>query len=240
MVKTQRIVLFFKSEKARKLGVTLFAAVIGNLLSLLSSMLTPLNPQVTFDFSHLATFAIAITYGPWYGLLTAALSSIYPYFHLAVFGIYGPVYGLAIILGKSMTGFFCGLLRGRMPTFLAITLSYVPESIFTFFFLHWMSFTLPAGTLTWETITVGVIAEGWVEVIMFSFIIDNMVRRKVVETAVLMLEIFIIMFLVHKEFLQTLLLLLLIALFTLILFELVEKTIHKPGSRLPEKRDREQ
>lgn len=240
MWKMHPVVRFLKSEKARNLGIALAAAVLGNLLSFLSSQLTPLNPQVTFDFSHLATFAIAITFGPWYGLLTAALSSLYPYFHLAVFGIYGPVFGLAIIFGKSMTGFFCGLLRGRMPTFLAITLSYIPESVFTFFFLHWMSFALPPGTLTWDTITVGVIAEGWVEVIMFSFIIDNMVRRRVVETAVLMLEIFIIMFLVHKEFLETLLLLLLIALFTLILFELVEKTIHKPRSRLPENKDREQ
>ncbi|MDD5399166.1 MAG: ECF transporter S component [Dehalococcoidia bacterium] len=240
MWKMHPVVRFLKSEKARNLGIALAAAVLGNLLSFLSSQLTPLNPQVTFDFSHLATFAIAITFGPWYGLLTAALSSLYPYFHLAVFGIYGPVFGLAIIFGKSMTGFFCGLLRGRMPTFLAITLSYIPESIFTFLFLHWMSSVLPPGTLTWDTITVGVIAEGWVEVIMFSFIIDNMVRRRVVETAVLMLEIFIIMFLVHKEFLETLLLLLLIALFTLILFELVEKTIHKPRSRLPENKDREQ
>ncbi|MFA5065453.1 MAG: hypothetical protein WC566_08310 [Dehalococcoidia bacterium] len=240
MWKMHPVVRFLRSEKARNLGIALAAAVLGNLLSFLSSQLTPLNPQVTFDFSHLATFAIAITFGPWYGLLTAALSSLYPYFHLAVFGIYGPVFGLAIIFGKSMTGFFCGLLRGRMPTFLAITLSYIPESVFTFFFLHWMSFALPPGTLTWDNITVGVIAEGWVEVIMFSFIIDNMVRRRVVETAVLMLEIFIIMFLVHKEFLETLLLLLLIALFTLILFELVEKTIHKPRSRLPENKDREQ
>jgi len=240
MFKAQHVIQIFKSEKAQRLGISLFAAVLGNLLSILSSMLTPLNPQVTFDFSHLATFAIAITFGPWYGMLTAALSSIYPYFHLAVFGIYGPAYGLAIIFGKSMTGFFCGLLRGHMPTFLAITLSYIPESIFTFLFLQWMSVTLPPGTLTWETITVGVIAEGWVEVIMFSFIIDNMVRRKVVETAVLMLEIFIIMFLVHKEFLQTLLLLLLIALFTLILFEMVERTLHKPGSRLPENKDKDQ
>jgi hypothetical protein len=239
MLKAQDVIRTLKSEKAQRLGISLAAAVLGNLLAFLSSLLTPLNPQVTFDFSHLATFAIAITLGPWYGLLTAALSSIYPYFHLAVFGIYGPVYGLAIIFGKSMTGFFCGMLRGHMPTFLAITLSYVPESIFTFFFLQGMAVTLPPGTLTWEAITVDVIAEGWVEVIMFSFIIDNMVRHKVIETAVLMLEIFIIMFLVHKEFLQTLLLLLLITLFTLILFELVERKLHRPGSGLPENKDRE-
>jgi hypothetical protein len=240
MLKAQDAIRILKSEKAQRLGISLAAAVLGNLLGFLSSLLSPINPQVTFDFSHLATFAIAITFGPWYGLLTAALSSIYPYFHLAVFGIYGPVFGLAIIFGKSMTGFFCGMLRGHMPTFLAITLSYIPESIFTFFFLQWMAGTLPPGTLTWEAITIGVIAEGWVEVIIFSFIIDNMVRRKIIETAVLMLEIFIIMFLVHKEFLQTLLLLLLITLFTLILFELVERKLHRPGSGLPENRDREQ
>jgi hypothetical protein len=218
-------------EKYRKISITLAAAVLGNLLAWLSSLLTPLNPQVTFDFSHLATFAIAITYGPWYGCLAAALSSIYPYFHLAVFGIYGPLYGLAIIFGKSLTGLACGLLRGRMPTFMAITLSYIPESLFTLGFMLAMSHTLPAGTLTWEAIMVGVIMEGWVEVIMFSFIIDNMVRHRVIETAVLMLEIFIIMFLVHKEFLQTLLLLLLITFVTLVLFELVGRQLHKDKAR---------
>ena len=227
----------FAGERTRKLAITLAAAVLGNLLSFLSSQLTPLNPQVTFDFSHLATFAIAITFGPWYGWLAAALSSIYPYFHLGVFGIYGPAFGLAIIFGKSLTGLFCGLLRGRMPTYLAINLSYIPESLFTFGFLQYMSGVLPTGTLTWESITVGVIAEGWVEVIMFSFIVDNMVRHRIIETAVLMLEIFIIMFLVHKEFLETLLLLLLITFFTLLLFELVKPALHKKDPHLPENKD---
>ena len=42
-----------------------------------------------------------------------------------------------------------------------------------------------------------------------------------------MLEIFIIMFLVHKEFIHTLLVLLLITLFTLILFEFITPLIKK-------------
>jgi hypothetical protein len=218
---------FHFSERTTKLLVTVAAGVLGNLLAFLSSLLTPMNPQVSFDFSHLATFAIAITFGPLYGALAAAIASIYSYINLAVFGIYGPFAGLAIIFGKSMTGFFCGLLRGRMPTFLAICLSFIPESLFTFGFLQLMSVVLPAGTLTWQAIIEGVIIEGWVEVIMFSFIIDTVVRRKVIETAVLMLEIFIIMFLVHKEFIETLLILLLITLFTLMLFELVVPVLHK-------------
>jgi hypothetical protein len=212
--------------------VTVAAGVLGNLLAYLSSLLTPMNPQVSFDFSHLATFAIAIAFGPLYGAMAAAIASIYPYINLAVFGIYGPFAGLAIIFGKSMTGFFCGLLRNRVPTFLAITLSYIPESLFTLGFLQLMSIVLPPGTLTWQAIMVGVIIEGWVEVLMFSFIIDTVVRRRIIETAVLMLEIFIIMFLVHKEFIQTLLILLLITFFTMILFELITPILRK-GKNAP-------
>ena len=228
---------FHFGEKTSKLLVTVAAGLLGTLLAFLSSLLTPLNPQVSFDFSHLATFAIAITFGPLYGALAAAIASIYPYINLAVFGIYGPFAGLAIILGKTMTGFFCGLLRGRMPTFLAINLSYIPESLFTLGFLQLMSMMLPAGTLTWKAIIEGVIIEGWVEVIMFSFIIDTVVRRKVIETAVLMLEIFIIMFLVHKEFIETLLILLLITFLTLVLFELVVPILHKDKTGWPQDPD---
>jgi hypothetical protein len=64
-------------------------------------------------------------------------------------------------------------------------------------------------------------------VIIFSFLIDTVMRRRVIETAVLMLEIFIIMFLVHKEFINTLLVLLLITLITLILFEIIKPFIKK-------------
>jgi hypothetical protein len=228
---------FHFSKRTSKLIVTILAGLLGNLLAFLSSLLTPLNPQVSFDFSHLATFAIAITFGPLYGALAAAIASIYPYINLAVFGIYGPFAGLAIIFGKTMTGFFCGLLRGRMPTFLAINISYIPESLFTLGFLQLMSAVLPPGTLTWHAIIVGVIIEGWVEVIMFSFIIDTVVRRRVIETAVLMLEIFIIMFLVHKEFIETLLILLLITLLTLVLFELVVPILHKDKTGWPDDSD---
>ena len=63
--------------------------------------------------------------------------------------------------------------------------------------------------------------------IIFSFLIDTVMRRRIVETAVLLLEIFIIMFLVHKEFINTLLVLLLITLTTLILFELIKPFIRK-------------
>jgi hypothetical protein len=220
---------FNLSEKRRKLLIAIAAGILGNMLALLSSMLTPMQTQVSFDFSHLATFMVALTLGPVYGLITGAIAAIQPYIQYAVIGIYGPFFGLAIIFGKAMTGFFCGLLRNRMPSFLAVSLSYIPESLFTLGFVLSMRIFLPPGSMSWEVIN-GILTEGWVEVLIFSFVIDNVLRQKVIETAVLMLEIFIIMFLVHKEFINTLLLLLLITLLTLILFEIIKPLFRKNNS----------
>ena len=208
------------SDNNKKLLISITAGLMGNLLAYLSSMITPMQPQVIFDFSHIATFAVAVALGPIYGLLTGAIGAIYPYYEFAVLGIYGPLYGLAIILGKAMTGYFCGLLRHRMPTFLAVTMSYIPECIYTQLFLLSMSFALPAGAMTWAIAT-GILMEGWVEVIIFSFIIEMVMRRRIIETAVLMLEVFIIMLLVHKEFILSLLLLLVITFTVMLLFEML-------------------
>jgi hypothetical protein len=210
----------------KKVLAAIAAGIFGNLLSFLSSLLTPLHPQVTFDFSHLATFVTAIALGPLCGLIAGAVGAIYPYFHYAVFGIYGPFFGLAIIFGKAMTGFICGLLRNRMPVFLAVNISYIPESLFTLGFVQLVALFLTAGSLNGVIIS-GIIKSGWVQVILFSFLIDTVMRQRIIETAVLMLEIFIIMFLVHKEFIDTLLILLLITLITLILFELITPFIKK-------------
>lgn len=220
---------FNLSERRRKLLISIAAGILGNLLALLSTMLTPMHTQVSFDFSHLATFMVALTLGPVYGLITGAIAAIQPYIQYAVMGIYGPYFGLAIIFGKAMTGFFCGLLRNRMPSFLAVSLSYIPECLFTLGFVLLMRIFLPPGTMSWEVIN-SILTEGWVEVLIFSFVIDNVLRHKVIETAVLMLEIFIIMFLVHKEFINTLLLLLLITSLTLILFEIINPLSGKNNS----------
>jgi hypothetical protein len=217
---------FNLSDKMKKVLAAVGAGILGNLLSFLSSLLTPMHPQVTFDFSHLATFVVAIALGPFYGMIAGAVGSIYPYTHYAVFGIYGPLFGLAIIFGKAMTGFICGLLRNRMPVFLAVNISYIPESLYTLGFTQLMTLFLPAGSLN-EALISGIITEGWVEVIIFSFLIDTVMRQKIIETAVLMLEIFIIMFLVHKEFIDTLLILLLITLITMILFEIIKPFVRK-------------
>ncbi len=216
-------------SRGRKILASVIAGILGNVLAFLSSMLTPLQPQVIFDFSHIATFGTAIAFGPFYGLLAGAIGSLYPYYQFALEGVYGPWWGLAIIIGKSMTGFFCGLLRGRVPPFLAVTLSFIPESLFTVGFLFLMTAVLPAGAMT-TPIIASIIMEGWVEVLIFSFIIETVVRRRIMETAVLMLEIFIIMLLVHKQFIELLLVLLLVTTITITLFEIIEPSIKKQYS----------
>jgi len=220
-------------SRGKKILASIIAGILGNVLAFLSSLLTPLQPQVIFDFSHIATFGTAIAFGPFYGLLAGAIGSLYPYYQFAVDGIYGPWWGLAIIFGKSMTGFFCGLLRGKVPPFLAVTLSFIPESLFTLGFLFLMTAVLPAGTMT-SQIMQSIIMEGWVEVIIFSFMIETVVRRRVMETAVLMLEIFIIMLLVHKQFIELLLVLLLVTLITITLFEVIEPSIKKQYPKHPD------
>jgi len=223
-------------NRTRKILASIAAGLIGNLLAYLSSMLTPLQPQVIFDFSHIATFGTAIAFGPFYGMLAGAIGSIYPYYQYAIMGIYGPWWGLAIILGKSMTGLFCGLLRGRIPPFLAVTLSYIPECLFTQGFLQLMTIVLPEGTVTAQLMK-GILLEGWVEVLIFSFMIETVVRRRAMETAVLMLEVFIIMLLVHKQFIELLLALLLITLITVTLFEIIEPSIKKQYAKDDGKKD---
>ena len=79
--------------------------------------------------------------------------------------------------------------------------------------------------------------EGWVEVLIFSFMIETIVRRRVMETSVLMLEVFIIMLLVHKQFIELLLVLLLVTFITVTLFEIIEPSIRKQYLKDDEKRD---
>ena len=58
------------SDNNKNLLISITAGLMGNLLAYLSSMITPMQPQVIFDFSHIATFAVAVALGPIYGLLT--------------------------------------------------------------------------------------------------------------------------------------------------------------------------
>jgi len=211
---------FTVSGRCGKLLTTLLAGGLGNLLALLSTSLISTQPQIAFDLSHLVTFAVAIYFGPYYGLLAGATVAIYPYVKFGVLGAYGPWVGLSIIVGKAMTGLVCGVLARRMRPYLAIPLSFIPESLFTLAFLKAVQVWMLPDTLTWNMIS-DILIKGWVEVLIMSFILETVTRRHVIETAVLLLEIFIITLLVHKEGTHTLALLLVIVFVIMITIDLI-------------------
>jgi hypothetical protein len=204
----------------RNLLLTLGAGLLGNLLAYLSALLITVQPQIAFDLSHVATFTVALYLGPYYGLLAGALVAIYPYIEFGVMGIYGPFLGLAIIVGKAMTGFFCGLLASRTRPYLAVAFGYIPEFLFTLVFLKATQLWVAPDALTWEMIS-SILLKGWIEVLILSFVLETVSRRHIAETSVLLLEIFIVTLLVHKENNEILAALLAIVLVIMILVDLV-------------------
>ena len=204
----------------RNLLLTLGAGLLGNLLAYLSALLINVQPQIAFDLSHVATFTVALYLGPYYGLLAGALVAIYPYIEFGVMGIYGPFLGLAIIVGKAMTGFFCGLLASRTRPYLAVAFGYIPEFLFTLVFLKATQLWMAPDALTVEMIS-SILLKGWIEVLILSFVLETVSRRHIAETSVLLLEIFIVTLLVHKENNEILAALLAIVLVIMMLVDLV-------------------
>lgn len=210
------------STKNQKLLITLLAAGLGNLLAYLSTSLVSIQPQVAFDLSHLATFTVALYFGPYYGLLAGATVAIYPYVRFGVLGIYGPAVGLAIIMGKAMTGLFCGILAGRLRPYLAVAISFIPEFLFTFVFLKAVQTWMLPDVLTWSTIS-EILLKEWVEVLILSFILETITRVEVMETAVLLLEIFIITLLIPERGSNTFVLLLAMVLLIITIVDIVKR-----------------
>jgi len=210
------------STRTRRVLITIGAGLLGNLLAYLSAALITIQPQIAFDLSHMVTFSVALYLGPYYGLLAGATVAIYPYIEFGVLGSYGPIVGLAIIVGKAMTGLFCGLLANRARPYLAIALAYLPEFVFTFVFLMavqtWMLPAVFTSEMTWE-----ILRKGWIEVLIIAFALETVSRRHIAELTVLLLEIFIVTLLIHKEKGEILLLLLGIVLVIMFIVDLVSQ-----------------
>ncbi len=147
-------------------------------------------------------------------------------------GAYGPLWGLAIIVGKALTGYTCGLIGGRVRPYLTVAVSYVPEFIFSVVFYTTVGTRLAPDIMTPELVS-DILFKGWVEILILSFILNTIVRREMLEAAIVLLEIFIVTLLGHKEHTHTLALLLGIVFVIMLTVDVVRERIRveEPGGK---------
>lgn len=150
--------------------VALFGA-LGNVLAIFSTLLGNLHPQIAIDLSHIATVLAAYIMGPLWAALVGGIISTVPFVRFGLMGALGPVAGSLMFPGKALTGFFTGLLakRTKHPS-IALSLGYIPESVFTWMsFEVWIPLMAPhvAGWIT-DAVIYGILVKAWVEILFIG------------------------------------------------------------------------
>jgi hypothetical protein len=154
---------------------------LGNVLALVTlSIPTPVG-QIAFDFSHIGTLVVALYCGPLMGGVTGAIVGIAPYYRFGVAGGFGPILGLMIIPGKSLTGITAGFLTRKLRPGLATLVGYVPEAVFTFFYFQWVApfFLAPNVGAYIMTLVVPVLAKAWLEMAIIAVVMELIMRQHI-------------------------------------------------------------
>jgi hypothetical protein len=152
---------------------------LGNVLALVTlSIPTPVG-QIAFDFSHIGTLVVALYCGPLLGGMTGAIVGMAPYYRFGVAGGFGPILGLMIIPGKSLTGISAGFLARKLRPALATVIGYVPEAIFTFSYFEWVApfFLGPKAGAYLVSLVIPVLAKAWLEMIIIAVVME-LIRRQ--------------------------------------------------------------
>jgi len=153
---------------------------LGNVLALLSMFIAPIHPQVALDLSHLGTFIAAMYCGPGWGFVTGAIVALAPFYKFGIAGWYGPLIGSLIIPGKAITGLSFGLLAKKIRPFPSVILGFVPEFIFMYVFLKYLTvFFLPnlAAFMT-DAVIFSILAKAWFEMFVMGFVVEAIHRKK--------------------------------------------------------------
>jgi riboflavin transporter FmnP len=153
---------------------------LGNVLALLSLFIAPIHPQVALDLSHLGTFISAMYCGPGWGFVTGAIVALAPFYKFGVIGWYGPLFGSLIIPGKAITGLSFGLLVKRFRPFTSAILGFIPEFLYLYVFLKYLTVIfLPnlAGFMT-DAVIISILTKAWFEIFIMGFIIEAIYRKK--------------------------------------------------------------
>jgi hypothetical protein len=145
------VVVGLGTMDSRTVVLVAVLGALGNIMSGLSIYSAPLIPSIPFgavsislalDLSHLSTFIGALIGGPMTGTLTGFISGALAAYQFG-FAQGNIVTGIALPIGKALTGLVAGLLmrrrgllrrEGKPLLLVPITvLAYIPESLYTAF-----------------------------------------------------------------------------------------------------------
>jgi LytS/YehU family sensor histidine kinase len=168
-------------------------AALGNVLSLVSTQLTPIAPNIplgpvsvslALDISHLTTFIAALFGGPIVGSVTGAVGGLVAAFEFG-FSKGNLVTGIGLPLGKAMTGLTAGWLFQRYQidsTVKAAALTvtaYIPEAILTLILFRYLlpaAMGLPIGIAT--AIGLQIIVKACVEMVILGVLLVKITSNK--------------------------------------------------------------
>jgi predicted membrane protein len=164
----------------RYISTSALLGALGNILAIVSMFLGNIHPQIAIDMSHVATVIGAYILGPFWAALVGLLISIVPFIRFGIMGSLGPLIGSLIFPGKAMTGLFTGFLARRIRRpIIALTLGYVPESLFTWAtFKLWIPIFAPqiAGWLN-DAVIYGILVKAWFEILFIGAISELIIPR---------------------------------------------------------------
>jgi hypothetical protein len=173
-------------------------SALGNVLSFLSISISPLVPSIplgpisislAFDMSHVTTFVAALFGGPLAGGLTGMIGGLIAAYQFG-FSQGNVITGIALPLGKAMTGVTAGLIMGsfgllnrrRVLMVPTTVLAYVPEAIFTavlFIKIIPEAFQFPPEMASFFIIlAIEIVAKAFVEMIIMGLILAALLGNK--------------------------------------------------------------
>ena len=166
----------------KSIAFVIMMAALGNVLSLIPIGLTRVG-QVGFDFSHIATFIVAIYGGPILGFFVGLTGGITAGIYFGPMGWLSWLGLVGLPVGKSLTGLATGAIfrllkinkrtHASLQTIPAVLIGFVPEFLFTaFFFL----FLVPQ-VLGWLNVPllVSIEVKAWGEISIMSILMAALI-----------------------------------------------------------------
>lgn len=166
--------------RSSRVAFVALLGALGNVLAIISMVFGNIHPQIAIDLSHMATVVAAFSLGPAWATLVGFLISMVPFVRFGLLGSLGPLIGSLIFPGKAMTGFFAGTLaRRNYRPFTALSLGYIPESIFTWAtFKLWIPLFAPqlSGWIT-DAIIYGILVKAWIEILFMGILSELLIPK---------------------------------------------------------------